>query len=80
MNARLHVLFVSNPDRFLTKAESLHVETCERLCKEFGGEFFRVESPDLREAILTSPRPKGSGISLRFQAISAIIPGSNNSH
>jgi two-component system sensor histidine kinase KdpD len=56
MNARLHVLFVSNPGRFLTKAESLHIETCERLCKEFGGEFFRVESPDLRDAIVKVAR------------------------
>lgn len=42
MNGKLYALYVENPDRFLTKVESLHLETCERLCKEFGGEFKRV--------------------------------------
>ncbi|NJN58012.1 MAG: sensor histidine kinase KdpD [Leptolyngbyaceae cyanobacterium SL_5_9] len=46
MNARLYALFVDNPEQFLTKAESLHVETCEKLCREFGGEFLRVEGSD----------------------------------
>lgn len=51
MNGRLIVLFVADPGRFLTKAEALHVETCERLCKEFGGQFLRVESQDIVSAI-----------------------------
>nr|WP_242050410.1 universal stress protein [Oculatella sp. FACHB-28] len=46
MNAKLYALFVDNPEQFLTKAESLHVETCEKLCREFGGEFLRVEGHD----------------------------------
>ncbi len=36
MNTPLSVLFVANPDRFLTKEESLHIESCERLCKNLG--------------------------------------------
>jgi two-component system, OmpR family, sensor histidine kinase KdpD len=51
MNAELHVLFIENPDRFLSKTESLHVETCERMCKEFGGEFLRVKGHDIAQVI-----------------------------
>jgi two-component system sensor histidine kinase KdpD len=51
MNAKLYAVFVDNPDRFLTKAESLHVETCEKLCKEFGGEFLRVTSYNVSKGI-----------------------------
>ncbi len=51
MNAPLNVVFVANPDRFLTKEESLHIETCEKLCKEFGGTFIRVTNYDIAQAI-----------------------------
>ncbi len=51
MNAPFYALFVDNPDRFLTKAESLHVETCQKLCQEFNGQFLRVESPNIAKAI-----------------------------
>jgi two-component system, OmpR family, sensor histidine kinase KdpD len=51
MHAKLHVLFVDDPDRFLTKAESLHIATCERLCQEFGGEFIRVRDNNVIKAI-----------------------------
>ncbi|MDX2215713.1 MAG: sensor histidine kinase KdpD [Oculatellaceae cyanobacterium bins.114] len=51
MHAPFYCLFVDDPDRFLTKAESLHIETCERLCKEFGGEFIRVSDQDKAKAI-----------------------------
>jgi two-component system, OmpR family, sensor histidine kinase KdpD len=51
MNGKLFAVFVDNPDRFLTKAESLHIETCEKLCQEFGGEFVRVRSHNVAEAI-----------------------------
>jgi two-component system, OmpR family, sensor histidine kinase KdpD len=44
MNAPLYAVFVADPDRFLSKQESLHVETCEKLCQEFGGEFVKVSS------------------------------------
>lgn len=52
MHAQLYVLFVDHPDRFLTKAESLHIETCERLCKEFEGNFIRVRNSNALEAIV----------------------------
>ena len=51
MHAKLHVLFVDDPDRFLTKAESLHVATSERLCQEFGGDFIRVRDNNVIKAI-----------------------------
>ena len=51
MHAPFYCLFVDDPDRFLTKAESLHIETCERLCQEFGGEFIRVTNYDKAKAI-----------------------------
>lgn len=51
MNAHLYVIFVDDPDRFLTKEESLHVETCEKLCLEFHGEFLRVKSQNIPQAI-----------------------------
>ncbi len=51
MNARFYTIFVDHPDRFLTKVDSLHVETCERLCQEFGGEFLRVKSVNVADTI-----------------------------
>lgn len=51
MNAPLYAVFVDASDRFLSKEESLHVETCEKLCKEFGGEFLRVRNSDVPSAI-----------------------------
>lgn len=44
MNAPLSVLFVENPDHFLTKIETLHIETCQQLCQDFGGNFLRIKS------------------------------------
>ncbi|TRU93470.1 MAG: sensor histidine kinase KdpD [Microcystis wesenbergii Mw_QC_S_20081001_S30D] len=51
MNAEFFVIFVDNPDRFLTKEEALHIETCERLCRDFEGKFLRVKSYQVAEAI-----------------------------
>ncbi len=51
MNAPLSVLFVEDPDRFLSKEESLHIETCEQLCREFAGEFLRFKSHQVPQAI-----------------------------
>jgi two-component system, OmpR family, sensor histidine kinase KdpD len=51
MHAPLYCLFVNDPDRFLTKAESLHIETCERLCQEFGGDFIQVAGQNKARAI-----------------------------
>lgn len=51
MRARLYGLFVVHPERFLTKEESLHLETCEDLCREVGGEFLRVTESNITKAI-----------------------------
>jgi two-component system sensor histidine kinase KdpD len=51
MNAEFFVIFVDKPDRFLTKEEALHIETCERLCREFEGKFLRIKSYRVAEAI-----------------------------
>ena len=51
MHAPFYCLFVDDPERFLSKAETLHIETCERLCQEFGGEFIRVRHQDKAKAI-----------------------------
>jgi two-component system sensor histidine kinase KdpD len=52
MNGRLFVLFVAPAGKFLSKPEALHIETSKRLCQEFEGEFLRVESPDIVDAIV----------------------------
>ena len=42
---------MENPERFLSKEESLLLETCQDLIKEFGGEFIRIKSYNVSEAI-----------------------------
>ncbi len=54
MHGQLYALFVDDPDRFLTKSESLHLENCERLCQEFKGEFIRVREYNIAKAIAQS--------------------------
>lgn len=51
MHAPFYCLFVDDPERFLNKTESLHIETCERMCQEFGGQFIRVSGQDKAKAI-----------------------------
>lgn len=51
MNARFYALFIESPDRFLTKEESLHIENCEHLCEEFGGEFLKVTGHNVVDLI-----------------------------
>jgi two-component system sensor histidine kinase KdpD len=51
MNAPLYAVYVANLDRFLTKEESLHIETCDKLCREFGGEFIHIKDQDIPSAI-----------------------------
>ncbi|MCV3217177.1 sensor histidine kinase KdpD [Plectonema radiosum NIES-515] len=51
MNAPLFTVFVKEKDRFLTKEESLYIETCEKLCKEFEGNFIHFSSNDVAGAI-----------------------------
>ncbi len=56
MRARLYALFVQHPERFLTRDESLYIETCEHFCREFGGEFIRVKSANVADAIAATAR------------------------
>lgn len=58
MNAQLYTLFIDNPNRFLTKAETLHVEHCEKLCQEFQGAFIRQHGSDIPMAIATVAEQK----------------------
>ncbi|MDF5729054.1 MAG: universal stress protein [Rhizonema sp. PD38] len=51
MNAPLFAVFIAKPDDFLTKEESLHIETSEKLCQEFGGTFIRATSHNVAESI-----------------------------
>ncbi|HEY9646154.1 MAG TPA: universal stress protein [Chroococcidiopsis sp.] len=51
MHAPFYALFVDDPDRFLSKSESLHIEACERLCQEFSGVFIRVTDSNKARAI-----------------------------
>ena len=51
MSAPLYCLFVANPERFLSKGESLHIDTCEKLCKEFEGTFLHVTNSNVANAI-----------------------------
>ncbi len=51
MNAPLFCLFVADPDRFLSKEETLHIHTCEELCEEFSGNFIRVTNNNIPAAI-----------------------------
>lgn len=51
MNAPLYTIFVANSERFLTKQESLHIDTCEKLCREFGGEFLHIKSGNVAKKI-----------------------------
>ncbi|MBD2394753.1 universal stress protein [Cyanobacterium aponinum FACHB-4101] len=59
MNAPLFVLFVKNPDHFLSKTEALHIETCQQLCRDFEGTFLRVEDYNVASVIaLTAEQEK----------------------
>lgn len=43
MHAPIYGVFVDRPDRFLTKTETLHLDTCEQLFKDFEGTLLRVK-------------------------------------
>ena len=51
MHAPLYCVFVNDPERFLNKSETLHIETCERICKEFDGQFVRLADANRAQAI-----------------------------
>ncbi|MCL1464133.1 universal stress protein [Argonema galeatum] len=56
LHARLYVLFVAHPERFLTKQESLHIETCEHICRQYEGEFLRLNTTDVAQTIAETAR------------------------
>jgi len=58
MNAPFYVVFVDYPDRFLSKTESLHLETCEKLCQEFKGKFLRIQHNNISQAIAAVAQQK----------------------
>ncbi len=51
LHARFYAVFVNDPERFLNKEESLHVEMCENFCKEMGGEFIKIAGNNVTRAI-----------------------------
>jgi two-component system, OmpR family, sensor histidine kinase KdpD len=51
MHAQFYVLFVDEPEHFLSKTESLHIEICEQTCREFNGQFVRVSDHHVARAI-----------------------------
>jgi two-component system sensor histidine kinase KdpD len=51
MKGKLYVLFVADPDRFLTKDETVYLEMCQQLCQGLGGEFIRISSSNVVQAI-----------------------------
>jgi two-component system, OmpR family, sensor histidine kinase KdpD len=71
MNAPFYAVFVDDPDRFLTKAESLHVETCQKLCQEFNGQFLRVNGNHIAKAI--------SGVAKQYRITQIVIGESQQS-
>lgn len=56
MHAPLYCVFVNDPERFLNKTETLHIETCERMCKEFDGQFIRVADLNRAQAIANAAK------------------------
>ncbi|MEA5507405.1 universal stress protein [Halotia wernerae UHCC 0503] len=72
MNAPLYVVFVSRSDRFLTKEESLHIHTCEKLCQEFAGTFLRVTHNDIAQAI--------AKVAEKYRITQIVIGESQRSH
>jgi two-component system, OmpR family, sensor histidine kinase KdpD len=51
MRAKFYALYVEQSDRFLNKDEVLHLEMCEQLSHNFGGEFLRVKRTNVAQAI-----------------------------
>ncbi|MEC4887460.1 MAG: universal stress protein [Scytonema sp. PMC 1070.18] len=71
MNAPLFCLYVAEPDRFLTKEESLYVETCEKLTQEFEGTFLCVNNHDIAKAI--------AGVAEKYRITQIVIGASQRS-
>ena len=51
LHGDLYAVYVAHPDRFLSKDDVLYLEMCQQFCRDFDGEFIRVESSNVAEAI-----------------------------
>ena len=51
LHGDLYAVYVAHPDRFLSKDDVLYLEMCQQFCRDFDGEFIRVESSNIAEAI-----------------------------
>ena len=58
MDAPLLALTVQDPNRFLSREESLIQEECRRLCDDVGGTFLREESAEILSTIARVAREK----------------------
>jgi two-component system sensor histidine kinase KdpD len=58
MDAPLLALTVQDPNRFLSREESLIQEECRRLCDDVGGTFLREESAEILPTIARVAREK----------------------
>ncbi len=72
MRAPLYCVFVNDPDRFLSKAESLQIETCEKLCQEFDEQFIRASDLNIARAI--------SEVAKQYRITQIVIGESQRSH
>jgi two-component system sensor histidine kinase KdpD len=76
MDAPLLVLTVQDPNRFLSRAESLIQEDCRQLCEDVGGSFLREESAEILPTIARVARERritqivlGQTMRSRFKAL-----------
>ncbi|MEB3261274.1 MAG: universal stress protein, partial [Cyanobacteriota bacterium] len=58
MDAPLLALTVQDPTRFLSREQSLALETCRQLCEDVGGTFLREESVELLPTIARVARER----------------------
>lgn len=52
MNASLYVLFVRKPERSLSPTEARSLESCDRICQKFDGQFLQLTGDDPVEEII----------------------------
>lgn len=58
MDAPLLALTVQDPGRFLSREETLRLETCATLCEDVGGTFLRIDSSDVLGTIARVARER----------------------
>jgi K+-sensing histidine kinase KdpD len=44
MQGDFYAVYVAHPDRLLSKDDALCLEMCQQFCRDFNGEFIRVEN------------------------------------